>query len=248
MIKPVEPQASSVKTFVLVHGAWHGGWCWARVGERLRAAGHRVLTPTLTGHGERAHLLSPEIGLDTFVQDIVAVLETEEVTGAILVGHSFGGLPITGAADRVPERIAHLVYLDASLLQNGESLFDRLPPELIAERRRRAQETSGGLTMPVPSPGSFGVTRPEDIAWIERRLRPEPLRGYVDSLRLEHPFGNGRKITYIACVEPAYPPVAVMHDRAFKQAGWHYLKLAAGHDAMVTAPAALSEMLLRLAE
>jgi pimeloyl-ACP methyl ester carboxylesterase len=235
------------KTFVLVHGACHGGWCWTRVAERLRDAGHPVLTPTLTGHGDRAHLLSPAVGLDTFIEDIVATLEMEEVTDAILVGHSFAGGPITGAADRVPERIAHLVYLDSFLLQNGESVFSFLAPELVATRRKLAKKTSGGLTYPAPHPGVFGVTAPDDVAWLERRLRPEPLRGYEDALSLSHPFGNGRKITYIACVMPAYAPMAAMHARARSQPAWQYLELATGHDAMVLAPLEISQMLLRIA-
>src|SRR5262245_50776256 len=166
MIKSVsglrgEGAQESSKTFVLVHGAWHGGWCWTRVAERLRGAGHRVFTPTLTGLGDRAHLLSPQVGLDTFVQDVVVTLEMEDLTDSILVGHSFAGAPITGAADRVPERITHLVYLDAALPQNGESVFSRFPPQIVAERRKLAQETSGGLTLPVPPPSSFGVEAQE---------------------------------------------------------------------------------------
>ncbi|WP_119269337.1 alpha/beta fold hydrolase [Taklimakanibacter deserti] len=234
-------------TFVLVHGAWHGGWCWARVAERLRGAGHRVLTPTLTGHGERAHLLTPEVGLDTFIQDIIAALETDEVTDAVLVGHSLAGGPITGAADRVPERIAHLIYLDAALPQDGESVFSRYAPEIVAERRKLAQETSGGLTLPAPPPASFGVTAKEDAAWLAHNLRPEPFRGFEDRLHLQHPFGNGRKITYIACVKPTYPPAAPAHDHARRQPGWQYLELATGHDAMILAPVELSDMLRHMA-
>ncbi len=247
MIEPVEPRGSPAQTFVLVHGACHGGWCWTRVATRLRDAGHHVLTPTLTGHGDRVHLLSPDTGLNTFIEDIVATLEMEEVSDAVLVGHSFAGGPITGAADRVPERIAHLVYLDAFLPQDGESVFSFLAPELVAARRRLAKETSGGLTYPAAPPGSFGVTAPEDVAWLEGRLRPEPLRGYEDVLSLTHPFGNGRKITYIACVMPPYPAMAAMHARARGQSAWQYLELATGHDAMVLAPLELSQMLLRMA-
>lgn len=235
------------RTFVLVHGAWHGGWCWARISARLQAAGHRVLTPTLTGHGERAHLLTPEVGLETYIQDIIATLETAGVTGAILVGHSLAGVPITGAADRAPERITHLVYLDAALPQDGESVFSRYAPEIVAERRRLAQETSRGLTLPAPPPESFGVTAQEDAAWLKRHLRPEPFRGFEDRLCLRHPFGNGRKITYIACVKPPYPPAAPAHDHASRQPGWQYLELAAPHDAMVVAPAELADMLLHIA-
>jgi pimeloyl-ACP methyl ester carboxylesterase len=253
MIKPVvaglrgDRTEESPKTFVLVHGAWHGGWCWTRVTERLRGAGHRVFTPTLTGLGDRAHLLSPQVSLDTFIQDIVATLEMEELTHTILVGHSFAGAPITGAADRVPERIAHLVYLDAALPQNGENVFSRFSPQIVAERQKLAQGSSSGLTLPAPPPSSFGVEAREDVTWLERRLRPQPFRGYQDPLRLQHPFGNGRKITYIACVKPAYPPVKVLHEYARNQPGWQYLELATGHDAMVLVPAALSDMLLQVA-
>jgi pimeloyl-ACP methyl ester carboxylesterase len=253
MIKPIvaglrgDRTQESPKTFVLVHGAWHGGWCWTRVAERLRGAGHRVFTPTLTGLGDRAHLLSPQVSLDTFVQDVVATLEMEDLTDGILVGHSFAGAPITGAADRVPERIAHLVYLDAALPQNGESVFSRFSPQIVAERRRLAQETSGGLTLPAPPPSAYGVEAQEDVAWLQRHLRPQPFRGYQDPLRLQHPFGNGRKITYIACVKPVYPPVEVLHEYARNQPGWQYLELATGHNAMVLAPAALSDMLLQVA-
>lgn len=233
-------------SFVLVHGAWHGGWCWVRVADRLRAAGQRVYTPTLTGLGDRAHLLSPAVGLETFIDDVVGTLETEALTGTILVGHSYGGVPITGAADRVPDRVAHLVYLDAMLPQNGRSILSLVAPALAAERRRQAQATSGGLTFPPPPAGAFGVEGPGDVEWLERNLCPHPLRSYEDPLRLRHPFGNGRKITYIACTRPAYPPILPMHEYARRQPGWAYRELPTGHDAMVTAPDALTAMLLAL--
>jgi pimeloyl-ACP methyl ester carboxylesterase len=128
-------QASS-KTYVLVHGAWHGGWCWKEVAEALRGMGHRVSTPTQTGLGERKHLLSKDITLDTFAVDIVNHIEAEELNGVILVGHSFGGTSITGAADKISNRIRHLVYLDSVILENGQSLFSVLPPDLVAARRK----------------------------------------------------------------------------------------------------------------
>jgi pimeloyl-ACP methyl ester carboxylesterase len=234
------------RTFVLVHDAWHGGWCWVRVADRLRAAGHRVFTPTLTGLGDRSHLLSPAVGLDTFIQDVVATLENERLADTILVGHSFGGVPITGAADRVPERIAHLVYLDAMLPQDGQSVFDLVAPELAAERRRQAQATSGGLSLPPPPASAFGIEAPADVEWLERRLRPHPLRGYEDRLRLRQPFGNGLPITYIACTEPSYALLLPIHAYARRQPGWRYLEMAKGHDAMVIAPDALTALLLRL--
>src|SRR6267142_408251 len=124
---------TAAQTFVLVHGAWHGGWCWSRVADRLRAAGHQVFTPTQTGLGERKHLLSKDITLDTFTKDIVNVIEAEELSNVVLVGHSFGGLAISGAADAMPDKIRHLVYLDSLMVEGGKSPFDNnLPRTYIA--------------------------------------------------------------------------------------------------------------------
>ena len=113
--------------YVLVHGGWHGGWCWRRVADRLRAAGHDVWTPTLTGHGERSHLLTPDVDLDLHIRDIVAVFRFERITDAILVGHSYGGAVVSGVADAIPERIRHVVYLDVILAEDGEAVFTALP-------------------------------------------------------------------------------------------------------------------------
>ncbi len=234
------------RTYVLVHGAWHGGWCWRRVADRLRAAGQRVLAPTCTGLGERAHLLSPAVGLATFVEDVLGVLEAEELEDVVLVGHSFGGAPVTGVADRVPGRVRHLVYLDAVVLEDGRSALDLVPPELAAARVRAAEETSGGLTLPVPAPAAFGVTRPADVAWLERRLTPHPFRTYTDRLWLAGPAGGGLPRTYVACTSPAYAPLAAVRERVRREAGWAWAELAAAHDAMVTAPAGLAELLLRI--
>jgi pimeloyl-ACP methyl ester carboxylesterase len=236
----------AAKTYLLVHGAWHGGWCWRYAADRLRAAGHRVLAPTCTGLGERAHLLSPAVGLATFIQDILGVLDAEELEDVILVGHSFAGAPVTGVADRAPERIRHLVYLDAVVPQDGQSALDLVPPELAAARVRAAEETSGGITLPVPPPDAFGVTEPADVAWLERRLTPHPLRSYTDRLQLAGPVGNGRPRTYVVCTRPSYPVLASVRDWVGRQEGWGRAELAAAHDAMVTAPAELSELLLRI--
>ncbi len=138
------------KTFVLVHGAFHGGWCWKRVADVLRSRGHHVTTPTQTGLGERSHLLSESITLSVFIDDIVNHLTWEDLTSVVLVGHSFGGITITGVADAVPERIAKLIYLDGAILENGEALFDLFPKEIVEVRIQAAKETSGGLAMPAP--------------------------------------------------------------------------------------------------
>ncbi|MGI4952055.1 MAG: alpha/beta fold hydrolase [Janthinobacterium lividum] len=232
--------------FVLVHGAFHGGWCWSRVAERLRAAGHAVLTPTQTGLGERRHLLSAAITLDTFVDDICGVLEAEEVQDAVLVGHSFGGISITGVADRMPERVRHLVYLDSRILEAGQSMQD-----VDAERSgtwRRMAEASGGLAIPPPPASYFDCPDPADAAWIARRLTPHPLGTFTTPLNLANPvLGNGRPCTYVACTDPVYPWLEASRQWARGREGWGWAEIAAGHDAMVSAPAELAELLVRIA-
>ena len=235
------------EAFVLVHGACHGGWCWRDVADRLRASGHRVFTPTCTGLGERAHLMSREITLDTFIQDIAGVIEAEELRDIILVGHSFGGLPVSGVADIMPDRIRHLVFLDALLAQPGESAFDGLPPEIVAVRQKAAEDTSGGLSFPAPPPSAFGVTSEADAAWVQRRLTPQPLGTYASPLNVRNPPGNGLPCTYIACTDPAYPALDGTKAWVREQPGWRWAEIATGHDAMVTAPEELTRMLTGVA-
>ncbi|WP_269583551.1 alpha/beta fold hydrolase [Roseibium sp. Sym1] len=230
------------KSFVLVHGVWHGGWCWSRVADILRARGHRVTTPTQTGLGERAHLINTDITIQTFVEDIVRHLDCEDLKEVVLVGHSFGGIPVTGAADVIPERIGKLVYLDAIMLESGETWFDLLPPELAADRKALAETSSGGLSLPPAPPESFGVTRPEDVAFLEPRLTPHPFRTFTTALELKHPLGNGLPVHYIQCTDPPYPPAKVALKRALRH-GWPVSQIATGHDAMVTEPEGLADLL-----
>lgn len=237
--------AGSPRTFVLVHGTWHGGWCWSRVAGILRGRGHTVTTPTQTGLGERMHLMSTAITLDTFVADIVNHLKWEDLSAVVLVGHSFGGAPISGAADQIRERIARLIYLDAAILEDGETWFGLLPPDLVGERTKLAQEFSGGVSLPPAPPESFGVTDPDDAAWLARRLTPHPLATQATPLRLNHRCGNGLPAYYITCTEPAYRPALPMRERA-EERGWPISSLATGHDAMVTDPLATADLLENL--
>jgi pimeloyl-ACP methyl ester carboxylesterase len=133
MTNPVHGHTGGT-TFVLVHGGFHGGWCWSRVAPALRARGHTVFTPTQTGCGERSHLMSKSITLDTFVDDVANALRWEDLHDVVLVGHSFGGLAITGVADRMPQRIRQLIYLDSLIVQNGQCAFDLLEPEVVQGR------------------------------------------------------------------------------------------------------------------
>jgi pimeloyl-ACP methyl ester carboxylesterase len=235
---------SPIKTFVLVHGAWHGGWCWRDVADALRSIGHRVTTPTQTGVGERKHQLTKDITLDTFVADIVNHIEAEELDDVILVGHSLGGTSITGAADRIPDRIRHLVYLDSGIIENGRSVFSTLPADVVAARRKLAAEVGQGVFLPPPAPTAFGI--PENHAatdWVKRRLTPHPVSTYEGPLRLDNPVGNGRPRTYIDCTSPLYGPTDGARQWVKKQEGWKWQEIATGHDAMVTAPAQLARML-----
>ncbi|CTQ52692.1 acetoin dehydrogenase E2 subunit dihydrolipoyllysine-residue acetyltransferase [Roseibium album] len=234
------------KVFVLVHGVWHGGWCWSRVADILKSRGHWVSAPTHTGLGERRHLLSADITLQTFVDDIIQHMKFEDLSEVVLVGHSFGGAPITGVADRVPDSIAKLIYLDAIMLNSGETWFDLLPEDLAKERAALAESSSGGLSLPPAPAQSFGVSRPEDIAFLEPRLTPHPFRTFTTALSLDNPIGNGLPATYIECTQPAYPPAKVALERA-RQHGWPVAQIRTGHDAMVTAPQALANLLETLA-
>lgn len=235
-----------MSVFVLVHGAFHGGWCWARVAPLLREAGHTVFTPTQTGLGDRAHLLDADITLTTFVDDVVAVLETEELTEAVLVGHSFGANAITGVAERAPGRIRHLIYLDAAMPQDGVTPLDAAVPEIAAARRQLAAET-GGLAIPPPDPSVFGVPEGVDADWLRRRMTPHPFGAMNTALRLQYPIGNGLPCTYIFCTDPVYEPLASARALARVQPGWAWRELATGHDAMVTAPRATAELLMEIA-
>ena len=232
-------------TFLLVHGAWHGAWCWKKLIPLLEAAGHQVLTCTQTGLAERSHLLSNTLTLDTFVQDVVNLIRWEELSDLILVGHSFGGNAISGAADQVPDAIRHLVYLDALVLQNGQSPFSIMPKEVADHRRKIAMDSSDGLSIPVPDASAFGVNDPADKEWLHSKLTPHPLSVYEDTLKLSADPGNGLPATYIA-VTPHYLPTTSSRDYAKTRKDWRYVEMEAGHDAMVTSPEALARILLSL--
>lgn len=238
---------SRPSVFVLVHGAFHGGWCWRRVTDRLQKAGHRVFTPTLTGLGERRHLLTREVNLDTQIRDVIEVLEAEELENIVLAGHSYGGIVITGVAARVPKRIRQLVYLDAVLLEEGQSWSDALAPEMVAARRKAAAESSNGLTLPVPRPEFYGVEEPADQAWVGRRTTPHPFAAFDQKVRWNGPIGNGLPRVYVDCTQPPLPGIAAMKDRYRGKADWPFIEIKTGHDLMVSAPEETARILLRYA-
>lgn len=236
--------AAKPKTYVLVHGAFHGGWCWKDVIARLRALGHTVYRPTHTGMGERSHLIDTNPSLETFIQDIVNVIVYDDIQDVILVGHSFAGSVISAVADRIPQHLRHLVYLDAGLLQSGQCPADVPSPEIIAQYKRRAvTRESGVVVLPPPDPAAFGVTDPAQLAEMRRKLSPHPFRTYFDKLELKNPLGNGVPATYIACTEPLFPNTASARELAKSQPGWTYLEIPTAHNAMTLMPAELTTML-----
>jgi pimeloyl-ACP methyl ester carboxylesterase len=229
--------------FVLVHGAFHGGWCWKRVTARLRAAGHEVWAPSLTGLGERAHLATPETGLHTHVQDICALIEAEELDDVVLVGHSYGGMVITGVGEKMPARLRHLVYLDAMLPKHGESALDKIGADFSARLKTR-MEQGDGPRPGVPAADFFGVFDPDDVAWLNRQLRPHPRKAYTE--RHEGPDNRVAAIprTYVYCDNPAMG----LFDAAAKLRAdprWRFHVLHTGHDAMVSDPDGVAGILLR---
>jgi pimeloyl-ACP methyl ester carboxylesterase len=231
----------AIGTYMLVHGAWHGGWCWAKVARLLRDAGHEVYTPTLTGLGERAHLARPEVDLETHIQDVVAALESEELRQVTLVGHSYGGMVITGVAARTTGRIGHLVYLDAFVPEAGKSMLDYVGARAGAMREAAAAHGEG-WKLPAFPPERFGVTSQRDTEWLNKHLVPQPLR------TLEQPLpaagGDKLKRTYIYCSKPATGTFDQFAERLRDDRKWTFHDVKTGHDAMVTAPGEIAKILM----
>ena len=234
--------------FVLVHGAFHGGWCWKPIAGQLRAAGHDVYTPTQTGLGERKHLMSADISMETFVLDILNVILSEDLTEVILVGHSYGGRSISGVVDRVPERIRRLVYIDGGLAPDGRSRLEAMPEEAREQRIQAAMAFDGGISIPPPPASRFGMSDPEQIAWVERFLTPQPFGAEKTGLPLANPIGNGRPATFVHCTTPAFPVTAPSAAYARTRTDWRFLEFPGGHNSIVTHPTEMAALLLAEAD
>ena len=223
-------------TFVLVHGAWHGGWCWARVAPRLREAGHDVYTPTMTGFGERSHLLSPDIGLETNVADIANVLAWEDLSGVVLVGASYAGMVTTSVADRMPERVAALVYINAFIAENGVAQNDMLPGWRREMIEKEIAADPDAWRMPPPEPSLIGVTDPADAAWIGAKMTVQSAKTFRDKARITGAHAAISNRTFIRAT--GYPNSTFDATlEAFKEhPDWRAEVLDTSHDAMITAP------------
>jgi len=235
-----------MSTYVLVHGAWHGSWCWRWVSELLEQKNHVVVTPTLTGVGEKAHLVSRHITLETCIEDVAAVIADNELHDVILVGHSFGGALISSVAERFPGRIKQLVYLDAAILENGESMFSRMSDEVVQSRLEQAEKSSNGLTLPIPDAQNLGIESDDIWANVCKLLSPHPVSTYTSKLTLQCKPGKGFPVVYIQCKQPEYTPLNWAKARA-QSYGWPIITMDTGHDAMITQPVYLHEILTEYA-
>jgi pimeloyl-ACP methyl ester carboxylesterase len=230
-------------TFVLVHGAIQGGWVWKRVVALLRAAGHETVTPTLTGCGERAHLLTREVGLETHVLDVVNVLAYEDLHDVILVGHSYGATVVTVAADRARDRIAHLVIVDGAQPLPGQSMLDSWAsddPQSVSEMDRYVQETGDGWRIMPMHPSEFGITDEDDIRWLEKMDTPHPYKSFQDPANYDARRVASIPQTVIVCIGDEPPPA---EPPAWAQ-GKRFHTVASKHAVNVIAPRELTALLL----
>ncbi|RUA26095.1 MAG: alpha/beta hydrolase [Actinobacteria bacterium] len=230
--------SSSVPTLVLVHGAWGGGWVWRRVLTPLREAGFEVHTVTLTGDGDRAHLRRPDIDLHTHIADVVGLVEMEELEKVVLVGHSYGGMVITGAAvelqQRHPGTLAGLVYVDAMFPRPGEGWGVSHSPEIAAARIAAAAQH--GIALPAPDAEEGFALSAEDAKWLNRRHVPHPFGMYRQAYDYDAALLESVPRLFVDCTDPAYPTIAPIRELVRQEPGWEVVEIATGHFPMVTTP------------
>jgi pimeloyl-ACP methyl ester carboxylesterase len=243
-------QAARTRPIVLVHGASHGGWCWRPVAEILRTRGYRVFTPTLTGLGERAHLVTPDISLGTHIEDIASVIRCEELDGIVLVAHSYGGTVVTGVCDAMRERVNKVVFIDANTPADGQPTIPGLTREL-------AEQFAGGplqdgYLLPALPPLRMGLDPgdSENIEWLERRLTPHPLQTLTEPIRLQNGGTVGMDRTFVLTtpLDQLRPFAREGTLRIKADPSWHYKELLVGHDAMIIAPEQTADLLDAIAQ
>jgi pimeloyl-ACP methyl ester carboxylesterase len=231
----------SSRNFVLVHGGWHGGWCWRRVADRLRQRGHVVFTPTLTGLGDRSHLLDNNVGLDTHVRDIVNLLQWEDLDDVVLVGHSYAGCVISAVAEHSAAAIGSIVFLDAFLPENGEALVD-----MASQLMRDAIDTvrNRGETRMAPVLSAYFKLNETDRAWVDAKCTPQPIRTFTDKVTLSGARERIARKVYIRATGYPSAPYDAALARTRADPSWNTLEIPCGHDAMIDMPERLVEILL----
>jgi pimeloyl-ACP methyl ester carboxylesterase len=231
------------KTFLVCHGAWSAGWAWKKMHPLMQAAGHRLVTPTYTGLGERAHLAHRGIDLDAHIEDMLNVIKYEDLCDIVLVGHSYGGMVATGVADRARDKVRQLIYIDAFVPQDGQSLLDL--NEVARPRMQELSRTGDGWRVPPnPTPPD---TSPADIEWLTARRVDMPIKCFEANLKLQGgPLTLPRSYIYATRIAPAdtFGPFARMTEG---DAAWSYYEIDASHSPNVTAPEALMTLLQKIA-
>lgn len=230
-----------MKTFVLVHGAWHGGWCWRRVCDLLVDQGHRVFAPTLTGLGERSHLLGPTVGLDTHVADVVNVIKWERLEDVVLVGHSYAGFVVSGVAEQVADRIGALVFLDAFVPDDGTTGLD-FTSQGVRDAIAAAPQTGAIAIAPYPA-AALGVPA-VDCPWVDSLCTPHPMKTYTDRLVLTGARERIARKTYVRARGFASTAFDAALTKVAADPSWRVEELACGHDAMVADPQGVARILL----
>ncbi len=239
-----ESEPTSPKTFVLVHGTSHGGWCWARVADLLAGRGHKVYTPTLTGCGERSHLMSGDIDLDTHITDVVNVIRWERLEDVVLCGHSYGGWVISGVAEQVAEHIGSIVFLDAFMPEDGQRGLDT-QSEGSRQAVRKAVE-NGDISRPAGSAKRYGVNQ-TDLPWVDSLLTPQPIGVSLQPIRLTGARDRVAKKSYILATGYANPPFVAARERLNSDPSWRLFEAPCGHDVMIDMPDLLADILLEVA-
>ena len=229
--------------FLLIHGSWHGGWCWERLLPILEARGHEVWAPTLADLGERAGEASPQTGLATHVEQITELILATDQDDLILVGHSYGGLVMVATAERVSEHISHMVFLDALVPDHGQSAFDLMPGAESGFVQAMRSEGSEFLVPPM-SPQALGVTEPVDVEWMETLLTPMPILTHREKVDAPQRKASNIPSTYIHCLQ--FGLGASFAAQAGRD-GWQVLEVDAGHDVMVSHPRVLADLLDQIA-
>jgi pimeloyl-ACP methyl ester carboxylesterase len=230
------------KTFLVCHGAWGAGWAWKKMHPLMQAAGHRLVTPTYTGLGERVHLANPSIDLETHIRDVLNIIQYEDLRDIVLIGHSYGGMVATGVADRVRDRIAQLIYLDAFVPQDGQSLLDLNEP--ARQRMQDAVKAGDGWRLPpLPTPPD---TTAADLEWMSARRVDMPIKCFEQKLRLQHGKPSvPRNYIYATRISPA--DTFGQFSRLFKSdPDWNYYEIDASHSPAVTAPEVLMKLLEKI--
>ena len=231
--------------FLLIHGAWHGGWVWNEISDILRYQRCSVSTPTLTGLGEKKHLLSSKITIETFIEDVVNHIVFENLNNIILVGHSFAGSVISGVADKLKDRIQKLIYFDAMILTDGQKPFDITPKETVEQRIELAKKFGNNISIPAPSADAFGVFDIKKSLLLEEKLTPHPLSAFQSKLILKNEVGNGIPLSYIFCTKPVYKSLESSRE-VVRKMKWPIFELNAGHDAMLTHPKETLNLLMKI--